>query len=251
MVYLIPTKQTYRTTDIAELIFDLVYRLHGLPERIISDWDSLFTSKFWKRLHQLLNTELRMSSAFHPQTDGATECANCTITQMIRQCVSPDQKDWAVRLPAVEFAINTARSSTMGFSPFQLNYGRNPSFMIWKVEDEFPGVQNFAKQMKLAVMSAHDAIIASRVGNTVQANKKRVTATYKEGDLVYLSTKNISLPKGLAQKLAPKFLEPFAVTWVLKDGATFQLNLSEELLKRGINWVFHVSLLKPHIPNDN
>ena len=169
-----------------------------------------------------------MSSAFHPQTDGATERANRMITQMIRQCVGPDQKDWAMKLPAVEFAINSARSSTTGFSPFQLNYDRNPSSMIWKVEDEFPGVQKFAERMKLAIMSAHDAIIASRVENTIQANKKRAMANYKDGDLVYLSTKNISLPKGLARKLAPKFLGPFAITRVLKDGATYQLDLSEE-----------------------
>ena len=51
MVHLMPTKQTYRATDIAELMFEAIYKLHGLPERIISDRDSLFTSKFWKRLH--------------------------------------------------------------------------------------------------------------------------------------------------------------------------------------------------------
>lgn len=115
-----------------------------------------------------------MSSAFHPQTDGATERANRTITQMIRQCVSPDQRDWVTKLPAVEFAINSARSSTTGFSPFQLNYGRNPSSLTWKVEDEFPGVQKFAEQMKMAVMSAHDAIIASRIENTVRANEELI-----------------------------------------------------------------------------
>ena len=251
MVHIIPTKQTYRASDVAELMFDSIYKLHGLPERIISDRDSLFTSKFWKRLHRLLNTELRMSSVFRLQTDGATERANRTITQMIRQCVGLDQRDWAVKLPAVEFAINSARSSTTGFSPFQLNYGRNPSSMIWKSEDEFPGVQKFAKQMKLAVMSAHDAIIASRIKNTVQANRKRAIANYKKGDLVYLSMKNISLPKGMARKLAPKYLGPFAIAEVLKEGATYQLDLSEELLKRGINRSFHASLLKPHVPNDD
>jgi hypothetical protein len=156
-----------------------------------------------------------------------------------------------IKLPAVEFAINSARSSTTGFSPFQLNYGRNPSSLIWRVEDEFPGVQKFAERMKMAIMSAHDAIIASRVENTVQANKKRSIADYKEGDLVYLSTKNISLPKGLARKLAPKYLGPFAITKVLREGATYQLDLSEELVKRGINPSFHASLLKPHFPNDD
>ena len=127
MVHLVPTRQTYRAIDIAKLMFEHVYKLHGIPERIISDRDSLFTSKFWKRLHHLVGTQLQMSLAFHPQTDGATEHTNRTVTQMIRQCIWPDQKDWTIKLPAVEFAINSARSSTTRFSPFQLNYTYIPT----------------------------------------------------------------------------------------------------------------------------
>ena len=251
MVHLVATKQTYRAVDMAEVIFDTIFKLHGLPERIISDRDSLFTSHFWKKLHSLLNIELRMSSAFHPQTDGATERANKTMTQMLRQCVSPNQKDWVLKLPAIEFALNSARSSTTGFTPFYLNYGRNPSPMIWKNEKVYPGVRQFAENMKDAIMSAHDAIIASHIQHTVQANKKRLLATYQEGDLVYLSTKNISMPKGRARKLSPKYLGPFPITKVLKEGATYQLRLSDELMNRGVNPSFHASLLRPHVPNDD
>ena len=251
MVHLVPTRQTYKAADMAEVIFDTIYKLHGLPERIISDRDSLFTSHFWRKLHALLNVELRLSSAFHPQTDGATERANRTMTQMLRQCVSPNQRDWVTKLPAIEFAMNSARSSTTGFTPFYLNYGRNPSPMIWKGEEVYPGVRQFAENMKDAIMGAHDAIIALRVQNTVQANRKRLPASYKKGDLVYLSTKNISLPKGRARKLSPKYLGPFPIIKILKEGATYQLELSEELTKRGVNNAFHASLLRPHVPNDD
>jgi hypothetical protein len=123
MVHLVPTCQTYKATDMAEVIFDIVYKLHGLPERIISDRDSLFTSHFWRKLHKLLNVELRMSSAFHPHTDGATKHTNRTMMQMLRQCVNNKQSDWVMKLPEIEFTMNSARSSTSGFSPFYLNYG--------------------------------------------------------------------------------------------------------------------------------
>ena len=123
--------------------------------------------------------------------------------------------------------------------------------MIWKGEEVYPGVREFAENMKEAIMSAHDAIIASRVQQTVQANKKRRPATFQEGDLVYLSTKNISMPKGRARKLAPKYLGPFPITKVIKEGATYQLGLSDELTKRGVNRAFHASLLRPHVPNDD
>ena len=123
--------------------------------------------------------------------------------------------------------------------------------MIWKGEEIYPGVHQFVENMKNAIMSAHDAIIASRVQHTMQANKKRLLANFKQGNLVYVSTKNISLPKGRAWKLSPKYLGPFPITKVLKEGATYQLKLSDELIKRGVNRAFHASLLRPHVPNDD
>lgn len=198
MVHLVTTKTTYKATDMAEVIFDTVYKQHGLLERIISDHDSLFTSTFWQELHRLLGTELRLSSAYHPQTDGATERANRTMTQMLRQCVAMDQKDWATRLPSIELAMNCARSDTTGFSPFFLNYGRMLRPLIWNAESEYPGVEVFAQKMKDAIMVAHNQIIEARVKQTCQANKHRRQAEFAVGDLVYLSTKNLRLPKNRA-----------------------------------------------------
>ena len=74
----------------------------------------------------------------------------------------------------------------------------------------------------MAIMSAHDSIIAARVMHTVRANRKRIAVAHKLGDLVYFSTKNISLPKGRARKLAPKCLSPFTVSRIPKEGATYQ-----------------------------
>jgi len=88
-------------------MFNSVYKLHGMPSRIVSDRDTLFTSMFWQKLNELTGTELQMSTSFHPQTDGITERANQTITQMLRQCVAPDQCNWAIKLPAIEFTINS------------------------------------------------------------------------------------------------------------------------------------------------
>jgi hypothetical protein len=114
MVEIIPSHTTYKAHDIAELMFESVYKHHGLPKNIISDRDVLFTSIFWDHLHTLMGVKLRMSSAYHPQTDGATERANRTVTQMLRQCINPNQKDWVSKLPAIQFAINSARSESTG-----------------------------------------------------------------------------------------------------------------------------------------
>jgi transposase InsO family protein len=251
LVHLVPTDQRYRAKHIAEVIFDSVYKLHGLPERIVSDRDSLFTSVFWSNLHKLIGVNLKMSTAYHPQTDGATERANKTMVQMLRQCVSPDQKDWVMKLPAIEFAMNSARSETTGFSPFFLNYGRVPDTMIWNNNSEYPGVRIFAQRMKDAIMTAHDAIIAARVYQTFQANKHRRPIEFVEGDLVYLSTTNLNLPKGRSRKLVPKYIGPYRVNKVKSPGASYELDLPAELRSRGVHPVFHTSLLRPHVPNDD
>ena len=113
-----------------------------------------------------------MSSTYHPQSDGSTERANRTVTQMLHQCIQPDQRDWVSRLP--EFAINSARSESTGFALFFLNFGRMPRSMIWgaPAADEYPSVQDFAMQKKMALMAAHDSIISARVKQTWDANRK-------------------------------------------------------------------------------
>ncbi|KNZ78764.1 hypothetical protein J132_10252 [Termitomyces sp. J132] len=80
---------------------------------------------------------------------------------MICQCINPIQKDWVSKLPAIEFAINTARSESTGYSPFFLNYGRLPCLMIWNSasKNEYPGVHVFAQCSKTIIMDAHDCIL--------------------------------------------------------------------------------------------
>ena len=150
-------------SQLAELMFKNIYKIHRLPKNIISNCDILFTSVFWSWLHQLIGSKLCMSSAYHLQTDGATERANWTVTQMIRQCIHPNQKDWVTKLLVIKFAINLARSASTGYAPFFLNFRRMPRSMLWNSAsyDEFPSIWDFALQKKLALMSAHDSILAA------------------------------------------------------------------------------------------
>ena len=193
-----------------------------------------------------------MSSAYHPETDGSTEQANRTVTQMLRQCINDKQSDWVPKLPAIEFVINSARSESTGFAPFFLNTGRMPRSMIWTSakSNEYPTVQTFAIQRKLALISAHDSILAARVKQTRNVNRKRQLSPFKENDLAYISTKNISFLKGLACKLIPKYIGPYKIVKDFKN-QSFQMDLPSHLKQRGVHNVFHSSLLRIHIPNDD
>jgi hypothetical protein len=213
MVQLIPSQTNYNSQQITELMFEEVYKHFGLSCHIISDQDILFTSTFWKWLHELLGTKLDMSSAYHPGSDGLMERANRTVTQMLRQCVDNKQTDLVSKLPAIQFAINSARSESTGFTPFFLNNGRMPRSIIWNSppSSEFSDIRSFALQKKLAIMSVHDSILAACVKQIWDANRKHMVTPFKENDLVYISTKNVRFPKGLAHKLIPKYIGPYLI----------------------------------------
>jgi hypothetical protein len=132
-----------------------------------------------------------------------------------------------------------------------LNDEVQPSPVLWENETEYPGVAKFAQGMKEALMRAHDAIIEARVGQAKQANRHRRSATFQVNDLVYLTTKNLRIPKGRACKLIPKFIGPFRIAKVITEGSTYRLDLSAELRSRGVHDAFHASLLRPHWPNDD
>ena len=101
-----PTTTTVTAKGVAWLILKEVVRLHGIPESIVSDRDTKFTSIFWKEVHRLMGHKLLMSTAFHRQTDGATGRANRSIAQILCTEVSNDQRDWSDKCPMVKFTIN-------------------------------------------------------------------------------------------------------------------------------------------------
>jgi hypothetical protein len=157
-----------------------------------------------------------------------------------------------VPLPTIQFAINSARSESTGYAPFFLNNGRMPRTMVWNSASstEYSNVREFAQKKKLALMSAHDSIIGARVKQTRDTNRKRQLVPFKEGDFVYLSTKNITFARGLAWKLIPKYIGPYKITKDFKN-QSFKLELPMHLKKRGVHDVFHSSLLRIHAPNDD
>ncbi|WVZ70515.1 hypothetical protein U9M48_019176 [Paspalum notatum var. saurae] len=86
VAHFIPINTIYSGAKLAELYISRIVCLHGVPKRIISDRGSQFTSRFWEQLHDSLDTKLRFSTAYHPQTDGQTEKTNQILEDMLRAC---------------------------------------------------------------------------------------------------------------------------------------------------------------------
>jgi len=121
MVHLIPTHQT--ATDADTLIFDNVVKYHGVPDSIISDRDTRFTSNFWRELAKVMGIMLRLSSTFHPKIGELCERANRTIIQLLRNDSNLKASNWTENLTAVEMAINNYQHSSTKQSPYYLNFG--------------------------------------------------------------------------------------------------------------------------------
>jgi hypothetical protein len=127
MAHFIPLQKDGKiTTDLAKIFAKEIWKLHGLPTDIVSDRDSRFTSTTWKAFIGTLGIKPRMSTAFHPQTDGQTERLNQTIEAYLRSFVNHEMDDWVDLLPMAEFAYNNSGSSVTGLSPFYANYGYYP-----------------------------------------------------------------------------------------------------------------------------
>lgn len=168
--------------------------------------------------------------------------------------IQPDQRDWSNKIPMTEFALNSAISNSSGFAPFELNYGYMPSMNpgIIPEPSKVPGVKQFVAQALQNLADAHDAIIESRVRQTHNANRRRRDDDkFREGDLVYVSTSDLSLPKGRATKLLPKYIGPFKILDAQTSTSSYRIELPTQLRARRLHDRFHRSKLRPYQANDD
>jgi len=120
----------YTASSVARAFFHDIVRLHGFPTSIVSDRDPIFTGHVWKDLFKQAGVQLKLSTAFHPQTDGQSEAVNKTIAMYLR-CITGDRpRAWLDWLPWAEYVYNTAYHSALCATPFQVVYGRAPPTLL-------------------------------------------------------------------------------------------------------------------------
>jgi len=241
--YFLPYKEGSTAKDLAYLFMRHVASAHGTPQEIISDRDKLFTSKFWETLMDQLGIHHKMSTAYHPQTDGQTERLNQTLEQYLRMYVDYDQKNWVTLLPTAQLAYNSTATTTTGISPFYANYGYNPSvageprnLRVWTQQAIID-----ARKLKAlhSEISRDLEFVARRTAHYY--NKKRLEGPrLREGDKVYLLRRNIQTVRP-SDKLDHQKFGPFTIKRNIKN-TSFELKLPGSMK---IHPVFHISLLEP------
>ena len=216
---------TEKTTAerLARLFRDNVWKLHGLPESVISDRGPQFAAGMTKELNKMLGIEIKLSTAYHPEIDGQTERTNQELEQYLRMYVNHRQSNWAKWLATAEFAFNNKIHTATKMSPFQVNYRREPrmGFDIRK-KGKNEKAEEFIKEMKERHEEAKAALVKLQEEMKRQADRSRKEAEeYRVGDKVLISTKDflMELRKRATKKLTEKFIGPYVVKKVVSENA--------------------------------
>lgn len=245
VAHFIPVKETYTGTKLAELYFARIVCLHGVPRKIVSDRGTQFTSRFWRKLHESMDTRLNFSSAYHPQTDGQTERTNQILEDMLRACALKGGQSWDKSLPYAEFSYNNSYQASLKMSPFEALYGRKcrtPLFWDQTGERQVFGPE-VIREAEEQVREIRKNLQVAQSRQKSYADTRRRELTFEVGDFVYLK---VSPVRGLRRfkvkgKLAPRYIGPFQIQRRIGEVA-YQLELPPQL--SDVHNVFHVSQLK-------
>jgi hypothetical protein len=173
-IRLVACKKSLTARELANIFFDNWLCENGLPKGIVSNRDVLFLSKFWGHLHELTGIKLKMSSTFHPQTDGLSERTNKTLNQSLRLALQTHQHGWTTALPKICFQIMNSVNTSTGYSGFQLHLGCSlrliPPISKEPLDNNAETPTQLLERIAHDVGTAADNLLESKVlpGRTVQ-----------------------------------------------------------------------------------
>jgi hypothetical protein len=236
----------YTVSTVASAYMDNVHKLHGMPESIVSDRDSIFTSRFWCEMAAMTGTKLHMSSSHHPETDGTTERMNQCLEAYLDCFTHACLVKWAQWLSLAEFWYNASPHLALDDkSPFEVLYGHSPRHFGISVADAcaIPDLDVWLKDWDLTLRLLQQHLERVRARMKAQADKRRSDRVFHVSDSVFMKLQpyiQSSVAPRAHHKLLFKYYGPFLVLERIGDLA-YRLQLTE---KSRIHPVLHVSQLK-------
>ncbi|GBG81940.1 hypothetical protein CBR_g34123 [Chara braunii] len=253
----VPCRYAISAREVADIVFDRVVRDHGLPLSIISDRDPRFTSRFWRRLHEVYGTQLRFSSSYHPQTDGQTEITNRTLRDILRKIVRDDQQ-WDLHLAHAEIAYNHVVSPATGMSPYYCDLGYHPRVPAdflrpsqMHPDTSCPALDDWVAYMTSIMKTAHEHIAASQTRMAARGNRSRMDHPFKVGDDVLIDARHLQLEADTLRKFRRRFFGPCRILQAIgsdtaSSPVSFRVKLPDYLRQARVHDVYHVSLVRPY-----
>jgi transposase InsO family protein len=209
----IPTHTTITAEGAARLYLRDVWKHHGTPRAVLSDRGSQFIAGFMRELYKLLGIKLATSTAYHPQTDGQTECANQELEGYLCIFTSRRQDNWDELLPLGEFSHNNHVHSSTQQTPFMIDTGRHPrmGFEPQQPRSKLESVNEFAEHMAQGLEEAKAALTKAKDEYAMYYNQCREPApVFTQGYKVWLDGSNIATNRP-SSKLSHRHLGPFVI----------------------------------------
>ena len=230
-----PCTKTIDSEGVAQLFFTNVFPRFGLHSKMISDRGPQFASAFARELARLLQYDVALSTAYHPQTDGETEQVNQELETYLRLFASNKPEEWSKLLPMAEFAHNSATHSVTQRTPFSLMMGYEPRAYPPFGKTFLPSLENRLSNLSKARDEAQAAHKLAQLWMREQITSK--FTPWKVGEKVWLETTNLHMngPK----KLQMRRTGPFEIEEVVSRTA-YRLRIPSQWK---IHPVFHASLL--------
>ena len=147
-VILIPCTKTLTAEGAAQLLLDNLYKRFGLPDRIISDRGPQFATRAFQEIMKLLGITSVLTTAYHPQSDGATERVNQEIKAYLSIYCSSHPEEWLKSLTILEFTYNNRRHADRKHTPFELINGDTPiSIPLAFTHTKYPSIEDKMKRL--------------------------------------------------------------------------------------------------------
>jgi len=230
MATYLPCRKDIDSPELARMFFDQVICKRGIVDNIVTDRGKEFTSRFWNRVCSLLCINHRLSTAFHPQTDGQTERQNQTMEQYLRAFCNYEQDNWVELLPLDQFAYNNSIHHSTCMTPFWANYHYHPSMQFKPAKV----TSNLRTEIRADAMSAgqeethrllKDNLLEAQARRSKYACGKEMT--FAVGDTVWLSTRNFRTTRP-SKKLDYKRTGPYTVSKIINKNA-YKLGLPKTM----------------------
>jgi predicted aspartyl protease len=229
----IPCHKTTDAEGLARLFIQWIYRFGHCPESITSDRGPQFVSSFWSEFCRIIGVKLKLSTAYHKQTDGQTEIMNRYIDQRLRPFISFYQDNWSELIPLMDRVQMTLPHASIGMTPYRLKFGLDPrTSWDWNTPNtstpreklNFQEATSLAKRMHTAWVTAQNNMTAAQARMERSTNQHRRPIDWAVGDKVYLSTRNLKTSRP-SRKLAEQWTGPYEI--LEKVGHSYKLKLPE------------------------